>query len=179
VTTTSPRVEVDTSPHTSAPRLLEFVQSELAKEEARRTSIESRGLAVVTVTSGLITLVAAVRQLSGTTNPEVVTTVARILTIASGGLLILGILAAACTNVPRRYRLIDPDALRKAAPRYWALGEDDLDRALFASQLVFLEDAQRTNDARARLLFVALILLGLGVIGMAASSLVPWAAGHG
>jgi hypothetical protein len=163
---------VHNSSDASGPRLLEFVQAELTKEEARRTSIESRGLALVTVASGLIALVAAVRQFIGRAGPVTTSAAADVLIVVSGCLLVLGTVAAACTNAPRRYRLIDPDALLEAAPRLWEQSPDEMDRAIFSSQLIFLKDAQHTNDARARLLFVAVILVGIGVIGLAVSSLV-------
>ena len=157
-----------------APRLMEFIQSELTKEEARRASIESRGLAVVTVASGLLAIIAAVRPL-GVTAKSAPTAgpLLQGLASTSGVLLVIGVLVAAFTNAPRRYRLIDPEAMSALAPRLWVQDVDDLNRSIFASHLTFLRDAQRINDGRARLLFAATLLVGVGAVLLAASNLYP------
>ena len=45
--------------------LLEFVGTELAKEENRRSSLEARGLSVATIAAGIVALITALRQFAG------------------------------------------------------------------------------------------------------------------
>jgi hypothetical protein len=151
----------------SGERLSAFVETELAKEEARRESIEKRGLSVVTVAAGILGLVSALHGVSGTGRGDQPSHVGHVLLTASAVLVVAGTIAGAMTNAPRRYRLIDPEELLASAPTLWQQSPDATDRALFASNLTFLRDAQRTNDARARFLFAALTLSGLGIVGIA------------
>lgn len=151
----------------SGRRLSAFVEAELAKEEARRESIEKRGLSVVTVAAGLFGLVSALHGVSGPSRGDQPSQLGHVLLTLSALLVVAGTIAGALTNAPRRYRLIDPEELLASAPTMWQQSEDATDRALYASHLTFLHDAQRTNDARAQFLFAALALSGLGIVGIA------------
>jgi hypothetical protein len=45
--------------------LLEFVGSELAREENRRSSLETRGQSVAALAAGIVALITALRQFAG------------------------------------------------------------------------------------------------------------------
>lgn len=146
--------------------LFEYVRGELDKEEARRSSLEARGLSVATAAGGIAALVAAFRDLAGGNALDLGRHGARGALIACIALFVSAALLAALTTAPRRARLVDPAGLRELAPQLWGEHGDRARKMIFASRLVYLDEAQRGNDRRGRLLFGATVLLALGGVAL-------------
>jgi len=148
--------------------LIEFVGTELTKEENRRSSLEARGLSVATIAAGIVALITALRQFAGL--PAFAMgqgAITRALLVACILLFVCATLTAALTNAPRRMSLIDPAGLRALAPELWGEAEERVDKMIFTSQLVYLDQTQRANDQRGRLLFSAMIFLVLAILMLA------------
>lgn len=92
---------------------------------------------------------------------------AHVLFAICAALFVSAALVAALTNAPQRAALIDPTSLRKLAPDLWNEPVDRVKKMVFSSQLIYLDQAQRGNDRRGRLLFSAMLLLALAVIALA------------
>ena len=148
--------------------LLDFIGTELAKEETRRSSLEARGLSVATIAAGIVTLITALRRFAGLPAFDGgKDTATRALLVACILLFVCASFTAALTNAPRRVSLVDPAGLRKLAPELWGAPADRAHKMIFSTQLVYLGQAQRANDQRGRLLFCAILLLAFAVFMLA------------
>jgi len=146
--------------------LLEFVTAELSREDSRRTSLEARGLSISSVAGGIVALLVALRGFTGTTL-SLWHAGARVPLIAGMACFVAAAFVAALTNAPRRIPLVDPPELLKLAPELWEKPADGVNRMIFASQLAYLEQAQRGNDRRGRFLFAGTVLLTLAILFLA------------
>lgn len=147
---------------TAGELLRDFVSEELQKEEGRRTSLEARGLAITSVSAGLV----AVLELAQKLVPNMLGVEPGGATaVALSGLASLAVssLLGALTNAPTRLSLIDPKALQRSAPSLWKTAAADVEKRLFASRLVYLSEVQRANDRRGVLLFSAVASLSVAV----------------
>jgi hypothetical protein len=144
----------------------EYLKDEIARQDARQSSFEQRGIAVVTTAGTLVTLLfglAALSTSSAKGNPldheeSVFLAVALVLFFAAGLLALL-------TNIPLGYAGPDlPDAEKPEKPsfasRLNADPEDSYSGALYAVadvRLTILASAQKQNGRKGKLLFAALI----------------------
>jgi hypothetical protein len=147
--------------------LLEFVASELGKEEDRRSSLEARGLSVATIAGAIVALLTALRQVAGSATLNMGQGSARVLLFACIFLFVCASFVGALTNTPRRFSLVDPQGLLKLAPALWEESADSVKKMILSSQLLYLDEAQRANDHRGRLLFSAIVVLALAVMVLA------------
>jgi hypothetical protein len=148
--------------------LLDFIGTELTKEETRRSSLEARGLSVATIAAAIVTLITALRQFAGLpTFAMGKGTATRALLVACILLFVCASFTAALTNAPRRLSLVDPAGLLKLAPQLWGAPADRAHKMIFTTQLAYLDQAQRANDQRGLLLFCAILLLALAVFVLA------------
>lgn len=144
----------------------EYLKDEIARQDARQSSFEQRGLAVVTTSGTLVTLLfglAALSTASAKGNPlhheeSVFLAVALVLFFVAGVLALL-------TNVPLGYEGPDlPDPRKPEKPSFGdrlnADPEDSHEASLYAVadvRLTILASAQKQNGRKAKLLFAALI----------------------
>jgi hypothetical protein len=144
----------------------EYLKDEIARQDARQSSFEQRGIAIVTTAGTLVTLLfglAALSTSSAQGNPlhhkeSVFLAVALVLFFAAGVLALL-------TNVPLGYVGPDlPDPKKPEKPSFGdrlnAEPEDSYKAALYAVadvRLKILASAQKQNGRKGKLLFVALI----------------------
>jgi hypothetical protein len=148
--------------------LLEFVGVELAREENRRSSLETRGQSVAALAAGIVALIAALRQFAGLPTFDMGKGAAtRALLVACILLFVGASFTAALTNAPRRLSLVDPVGLLELAPELWGAPGDVAHKMIFTSQLNYLDQVQRANDQRGRLLFCGMVFLTLGVLMLA------------
>ena len=110
---------------------------------------------MATIAAGIVALSTALRQFAGLSAFNMgKDTATRALPAASILLFVCASFTAALTNMPRRLSLVDPSGLLKLAPELWGrCGGPGPQDAIFSSQLVYLDQAQRANDQRGRLLF--------------------------
>jgi hypothetical protein len=144
----------------------EYLKEEITRQDARQSSFEQRGIAVVTTAGTLVTLLfglAALSTASAKGNPlhhkeSVFLAIALVLFLAAGLLALL-------TNVPLKYEgLALPDPKKPEAPSFLdrlnANPEDSYKDAVYAVadvRLTILTSAQRQNGRKGKLLFGALI----------------------
>lgn len=150
----------------------EYLKDEMARQDARQSSFEQRGLAVVTTAGTLVTLLfglAALSTSSAKGNPlhheeSVFLAVALVLFFAAGLLALL-------TNIPLGYAGPDlPDAKKPEKPSFGdrlnADPQDSYAGAVYAVadvRLTILTSAQKQNGLKGKLLFAALIAEVLAV----------------
>jgi len=163
---TASRTAVPDSGPTARSVYGEYLKDEIARQDARQSSFEQRGLAVVTTSGTLVTLLfglAALSTASAKGNPlhheeSVFLAVALVLFFVAGVLALL-------TNVPLGYSGPDlPDPKKPEKPSFGdrlnADPEDSYEASLYAVadvRLAILASAQKQNGRKAKLLFAALI----------------------
>jgi nitrate reductase NapE component len=137
----------------------EFVKGELAAQDKRKESFEQRGLAVVTTSGGLVTLLFALGALSTKKQAtfELTGHAPRFLAIALV-LFFLAAVAALLTNMPIRYAVPGADSIREMLEKADRRTEDHALKAVTRARLDSLVDAKSKNRRKARLLFLAICL---------------------
>jgi hypothetical protein len=147
--------------------LSRYLETELSAEHARRESLERRGLALVTVSGVLTTLLLSLPstllrdrpiELSGSTRVAVLVALAGF--VASVG-------TATSISLPRATRLVDTDSLLAVAKDSWWRAGDEVLQRIFGTRAEQLRQAQLANDRRGRLLLVASVCLAVAIGALA------------
>jgi hypothetical protein len=89
----------------------QLIQDQLAEERARKTSLEQRGIAVITTSAGLGTLLFGFAAL--TSSKKALPPDAKDLLIAALALFVFAAVGGLITNFPRRYAEADVKAMGK------------------------------------------------------------------
>lgn len=136
----------------------DFIEKVLAGQEARTTSIQQRGIAVVTTSGTLVTLLfafigLATRQgatytLPGDTRPWLVAAVTFFVLAAGCGLM---------CNIPKRFSNARAQDLRIAVDRFWNESAWAASGRVARTRLDMIERAAEINGQQAWVLFAAVI----------------------
>jgi nitrate reductase NapE component len=154
----------------------EYIKEQLDAQEARKVSLEQRGLAVITTSGVLVTLLFGLTALSVRRESTFV------IPNAAAGLLIVAlvffVLAALCaivTNLPRSYEAVTVDGLRRAVNERWEDSEAVASEMVALTRLKMLASAKKNNDAKGIALVIAMSLeiLAVALVG-AAVGFVLW-----
>jgi nitrate reductase NapE component len=154
----------------------DYIREQLEAQEARKLSLEQRGLAVITTSGVLVTLLFGLTALSVRKESTFVIpdTAAALLIVA----LVFFVLAAVCaivTNLPRSYQGVTVDALRGAVKNRWDDSEAVASEMVALTRLKMLASAKKNNDAKGIALVIAMSLeiLAVALVG-AAVGFVLW-----
>ena len=144
----------------------------IEEQDARKASIEQRGLAVITTSGTLSTLLfGLVAVVTKATDLEL-PTVARIPLGVAIIAFVLAAVLALLTNIPRKYVNVvvgDPD------DDLWPHWEDSRNKALkriTATRAKAVSSAQAVNGEKAKLLFRAMIAEVIAVVAVAVAVIV-------
>jgi hypothetical protein len=157
--------------------IAKFLDDQLAEEHARKASLESRGLAVITTSGTLVTLLFALSALVTKVESFTLPDPARFMLMYSVGALLVAALSGIYINAPSRSTYVDPALLTPhLSSPHWEAPERDARKAIAVFQLQCLTAAAKGNTRRARVLLVgavgqavAVALLGAAVISVFAS----------
>jgi hypothetical protein len=153
------QLEAKTPPAAGAGVYAEYLKEQLTAEDARKASLEQRGLAVITTSGALVTLLFGLVALSTKARQtfELEDEPKYLLAVAVG-VFLLAALCALATNMPVTYARVSPDAIRGKLKEDPVPGEDAARREIALTSVKVLRSAKRRNQAKARLLFAGLIL---------------------
>jgi hypothetical protein len=121
----------------------EFTQDELAAEETRRTSLEQRGLAVITSSGVLATLGFAALALFRQRDAVPMPGLSAFLLVGSGVALLVAAILALLTNAPLRHRAINPAAMARTMREHWADDEPTARARVTSTRTRLLANARR------------------------------------
>jgi hypothetical protein len=144
---------------TGVATVAEYVKDELAAQDARKSSIEQRSVAVITTSGGLVTLLFALGALSTRRSDH----------FQLGGhaptylgvaliLFVLAAVAALVANVPVRYSVMAVEGLRRELMMAPSRTVDHALARLTDARLYGLASARDKNRRKAKLLFAAITL---------------------
>lgn len=150
--------------------LASYISTQLAKQDARKASLEQRGLAVITTSGVLVTLLFGLVALSTRSADTFILPkhAAYLLAIAVVCFAIAAV-TAILTNVPIGYEEPDIEPIRKVARDEWDTPRPKMMRDAALTDLKVLADAKRKNDVKAKLLFRAVSFEVAAVVLVAAA----------
>jgi hypothetical protein len=146
----------------------EFVKEELAVQDARKASFEQRGLAVITTSGVLVTLLFALAALSTKRSQTfVLPSSARTWLEIALVLFFLSAVTALVTNAPLIYQAVKVEDIRSRLKDPRSKGEATKDIAF--TRLSALESAKKVNSIKGWTLAAAMTLEALAVGCVAAA----------
>jgi hypothetical protein len=147
----------------------DYIKEQVDREDARKESLEKRGLSLITSSGALVTvlfgLAAFVTDSDDFKLPDsanVLLSLALIAFFASG-------LFAIATNFPMNYEEVEPSELRTAIKERWEDTQRVAERETSFTRIKVLLSARRQNGRKASLLFVSIVAQVAGVGFVAAS----------
>jgi hypothetical protein len=149
---------------------LAVVKDHITDERATKSSLEQRGLLVITTSGTLVTLQFAVGALRTRVQSFTVPASGLALLIASLGLFVTAGILALIVNLPRAQLVLTVGEVEQQFAAGWHLREPvDVRESLHKSQTEVLRRLRRTNRHKARLLITALTaeLTAIGLVGIA------------
>lgn len=136
----------------------EYIREQLEAQEARKASLEQRGLAIVGTGGGLVTLLFGLTALTLERDVVTLPTGSPVLLVAALFLFVAAGLAALVTNIPMSYEGVTTEALRGAVANRWDDTSAEAVRMTSPTRITVLESAKRKNNVKAVALFAGMVL---------------------
>lgn len=149
-----------------------FIEAELKNERDRRTSLDARGLAIVTTSSGIITLIFALSAL--VTGPDFkISDAGRNWLISSlVGFILSGVVGIAANANMFGYRVASIDTLRKMLTEHWKDSEPSAKNVSSTLHVQTLQSLRRGNDTKVYILTLGLSLQAVAITLLAVAILI-------
>jgi nitrate reductase NapE component len=153
----------------------DYVREQLAGQEARKTSLEQRGLSVVTTSGALVTLLFGLTTLAVEREAFTLPGASRALLVVAIVFFVVAAVAAIVTNMPLSYEGVTPSALREAVKNRWEDSEATAAEMTSLTRIKVLESARRRNNIKAIALFAGMVseIVAVALVG-AAVAFVVW-----
>lgn len=143
----------------------EFLKEELTSQEARKSSFEQRGLAVVTTAGALVTLLFGLAAIASRTgHGEPFATEEKIWLAVALVCFVVSAFAALATNFPVRYDGVKADDIRGRLTESDPNNAEQAHRDIALTQITILQEAKGKNALKGRFLFTAMLFEILGVV---------------
>jgi hypothetical protein len=153
-----------------------YIKDQVDAQEARKSSLEQRGLAVITTSGALVTLLFGLTTLSTKRAAmfEIPGAAAAFLTLALV-FFVLAALSAIITNLPRSYQGVTVEGLRGAVKDRWDDDEAEASRMVALTQLKELASAKEVNTQKSWALITGMVLeiVAVALVGVA-MGIVVW-----
>ncbi|MBN9742406.1 hypothetical protein DMP23_15055 [Amycolatopsis sp. A1MSW2902] len=160
----------------SGPVIASLIDKEIDNARANASSLQVRGLAVISSSGTLVTLLFGLSALSTKAQNFVLPDAVKLPLYLAAALLVLAAAAGIFTNAPRRS---DAIALKNLTPliaedRYWNAPSIYAEREVAKTRLTVLQNSRAINISTARTLLVAIVLeiAGVACVTWAVTSLV-------
>jgi hypothetical protein len=138
---------------------------ELERERTRKSSLEARGLAVITTSGTLVTLLFGVAALATKASSFLLSRDLRGTLIAAAVFFVIAGSLAIAANWPVPYYQIEPSSLGiLVSPEAWREDGGDARRELSAARLAELGDARLRNEGKARIVVSAMVAEVVAVV---------------
>jgi hypothetical protein len=135
-----------------------YIEEQVEAQDSRKGSLEQRGLAVITTSGTLVTLLFGLAALSTKQNATFsLPQASRVLIVIAIGFFFFAIVTAIVTNVPFFYQVVEPEPLHTAVRDRWDDSDAVAERKVAYTRLTVMESAQKMNTIKAVTLFIAVI----------------------
>ena len=147
----------------------EYIKELLDAQEARKASLEQRGLAVISTSAALVTILFGLTALSARRSKLDIPDTAAALLIAALVFFVLAALSAIITNLPRSYEGVQVDPLRDAVRNRWEDSETTASKMVALTRLKVLATAKEKNEQKGVALMVAMSfeIIAVVLVGVA------------
>jgi hypothetical protein len=147
----------------------DFTQAQLATEEARKASLEQRGLAIVSVSGVMATLGFGSLALTTRAAPGNLPGAGAVLLFVGAAAFLIAAGLALAMNAPLRHKAVSPATVKKEIREH---EHDDRKTALVwvtATRINLLDATRRSNNLKALLFMAAMIaeIAGIAALGSA------------
>ncbi len=152
----------------------DYIREQLAGQEARKTSLEQRGLSVVTTSGALVTLLFGLTTLAVERESFTLPEASRALLVAAVVFFVIAAVAAIVTNMPLSYEGVTPSALLGAVKERWNDSEALATQMTSLTRIKVLESARRRNNIKAIALFAGMVseIVAVALVGTAVAFVV-------
>ncbi|MEX0972638.1 MAG: hypothetical protein WDZ46_05210 [Solirubrobacterales bacterium] len=144
-----------------------YVADQAAGQEERKSSFEQRGLAVITTSGALVSLLfgltAVLTGAGGYQLPEV----SRIGVLAALVFFVVAAIGGIVTNLPRSYRGVTVEALKKQIAERWEDSAPAAQREVALTELNVIRRAKEQNSWKGLALIIAIMAEILAVLCLA------------
>jgi hypothetical protein len=139
--------------------LLAYLTDQLARQDARKASVEQRGLAVITTSGALVTLLFGLAALStkSAATFTLPTSASSLLAVAIL-LFVIAAVTAILTNVPIDYQEFEAEPFGKRINAALAAPRSQVEGNAAKTNRKILANAQAQNDLKAKLLLIAMAI---------------------
>ena len=145
-----------------------LIESQLAEEASRKTSFEQRGVAVITTSGVLVSLLFGLAAVVTKSENFVLPIQAKDLLVGSLVLFVLSAVAGIISNWPLRYVQLEvSDLERFTEPKIWSGSSETAARRVAEAQVMVLARARRLNLLKGSALLVGMIFEVAAVISLA------------
>ena len=148
----------------------EYIRELVDAQEARKASLEQRGLAVISTSGVLVTLLFGLTALSVRRESTfVIPDSAAAFLIAALVFFVLAALSAIFTNLPRGYQGVMVDGLRDAVKDRWEDSEATASRMVALTRLKTLASAKQMNEQKGIALVAGMSfeIIAVALVGVA------------
>ena len=146
-----------------------FIDSLNQEQEARKSSLEARGITVITTSGSLATLLFGLVALITRSEDFVLPTKAHGPLGLAVGAFTLAAVGGLLVNLPLFYKGADPAGLRGLLNHCWEEPEAAARLRVAATKVKFLDRAQSVNGVKAWVLILAMLAEVVGIGGVAQS----------
>jgi uncharacterized membrane protein YcjF (UPF0283 family) len=147
-----------------------YIKEQVDAQEARKNSLEQRGLAVISTSGVLVTLLFGLTALTTRRGATfVIPDTSAAFLIAALAFFVLASLSALITNLPRSYQGAKVDALRDAVRSRWEDSEVAASRKVAFTRLTVLDSAKKVNNQKGLALVAGMVceIIAVALVGIA------------
>jgi hypothetical protein len=165
----------DVSEEIAGPVIAQLIAKEVERTQATTTSLQSRGLAVISSSGTLVTLLFGLSALATNASNFTLTASTKIPLILAAALLVLAAVAGIATNAPRQKHAIGLDGLAPLLEdEPWSARAKNALQATARAQLTIARAAREANRTTAHFLLagIALEISGVACIAWAVIALI-------
>jgi hypothetical protein len=144
-----------------------YISAQATAEDARKDSIEKRGLAVITTSGTIVSLLFGLVAVLTGVEKYVLPDGAESWLYAALAAFVVACVAGIGANAPLKYEAVLPDSLRSALQGRWGDTPDEAEKMVALTELKVLAKARRVNTIKAIILIVGVIAEVLAILFLA------------
>ena len=146
-----------------------YINDQVAREDARKAALESRGLTVVTSSGAIVTLLFGLAAITLNRTGYTLPHSAKLVIVGAIVAFFISALCAIVTNYPFEYDEVKPDALRTAIRENWSDPAELVEKNASLTQVNVWESARAANNKKAAWLLWGVVGQVLAVALVAAA----------
>lgn len=151
-----------------SPVYADYIALQVAREDQRKSSLEARGVMVVTTSGVLATILLGLATLTKKQDAAfALPDSARWWIIAALVCLALAVVGALVTNFPLRSDEADVGGLRRLIDQFWDDPGSEAEKTVAKNRVSIIKSAKKANRLRARSLFAAMCFELLALVAIA------------